>query len=221
METNTKGRLIEAGLKLFGLHGMEATSTRSLAQEAGVNLAAIPYHFGGKQGLYHAVLEHIVSMKTQELGPCLERAHRACEAPGTGRAGLVLALRELIRELVVSMLESQESRLCARIMLQEQIAPTAGFNILHEKFLLRVHGTLRCLLGRLLRLPADSLELQLHTLSIMGQMFIFRVGMHSLLALVGGDRLPEEHVQAIVHVCTRQAEALIEGLAAGPSGGNA
>ncbi|MFP5240136.1 MAG: CerR family C-terminal domain-containing protein, partial [Acidobacteriota bacterium] len=188
---------------------------------AGVNLAAIPYHFGGKQGLYHAVLEHIVSMKTQELGPCLEGARRMCAEPGAGRAGLLQALRELIRALVTSMLESTESRLCARIMLQEQIAPTAGFNILHEGFLLRVHATLRCLLGRLLRLPDDSLDLHLHTLSIMGQMFIFRVGMPSLLALVGGDRLPEAHVQAIVQVCTRQAEALVEGLAPEPAGGGA
>lgn len=221
MENDTKGRLVEAGLKLFGLHGMEATSTRSLAREAGVNLAAIPYHFGGKQGLYRAVLEHIVSIKTQEIGPSLEGARRACEAPGADRAGLLEALRELIRALVTAMLESPESRSCARIMLQEQIAPTAGFTILHEKFLLRVHAVLRCLLGRLLGLPDDSLDLHLHALSIMGQMFIFRVGMPSLLALVGGDKLPEAHVEAIVHVCTRQAEALVEGLAPGPCGGDA
>ena len=221
MKNDTKGRLVEAGLKLFGLHGMEATTTRSLAQEAGVNLAAIPYHFGGKQGLYHAVLEHIVSMKARELGPRLEEADRACAEPGAGRAELLQGLRELIRSLVTSMLESPESRLCAQIMLQEQIAPTAGFNILHEGFLLRVHATLRCLLGRLLRLPDDSLELNLHTLAIMGQMFIFRVGMPSLLALVGGERLPEAHVRAIVQVCTRQAEALVEGLALLPPGGDA
>ena len=58
LEKETQRRLIEAGMLLFGLHGLEATSTRALAMEAGVNLAAIPYHFGGKKGLYLAVLEH-------------------------------------------------------------------------------------------------------------------------------------------------------------------
>ena len=57
---DTRQRLIEAGLLLFGRHGLEATTTRSLAKEAQANLAAIPYHFGGKEGLYKAVWDYAV-----------------------------------------------------------------------------------------------------------------------------------------------------------------
>lgn len=213
MENETRRKLIEAGMLLFGLHGLDATTTRALARKAGVNLAAIPYHFGGKEGLYRAVLEHIVTVKLEEIAPCLKRMQEVCAAPAPGNGALLAALRETIRSLVTAMLDSPQSRSCSQIILQEQIAPTAGFRIIHENFLLKIHATLSALLGRLLRLPPESLELYLHTMAIMGQMFIFRVGTPSLLALVGSDRLSEAHVAAIVDVCTRQAEALIAGFA--------
>ncbi|MBN9445309.1 MAG: TetR family transcriptional regulator, partial [Bosea sp.] len=47
----TRQALIRAGLDLFGRNGFDATSTREIAQAAGVNSAGIAYHFGGKDGL--------------------------------------------------------------------------------------------------------------------------------------------------------------------------
>ncbi|HEX6141368.1 MAG TPA: TetR family transcriptional regulator, partial [Geminicoccaceae bacterium] len=46
----TRERLLLAAIDVFGRRGFEA-STRELAGAAGVNLAAIPYHFGSKHGL--------------------------------------------------------------------------------------------------------------------------------------------------------------------------
>ena len=57
---DTRQRLIEAALKIFGESGLEGASTRMLADAAGANLAAIPYHFGSKEGLYRAAAEFIV-----------------------------------------------------------------------------------------------------------------------------------------------------------------
>ncbi|MDQ5888246.1 MAG: TetR/AcrR family transcriptional regulator, regulator of cefoperazone and chloramphenicol, partial [Pseudomonadota bacterium] len=51
----TRKRLIEAGIELFGRDGFDAVTTRQLAEVAGVNQAAIPYHFAGKEGVYQAV----------------------------------------------------------------------------------------------------------------------------------------------------------------------
>lgn len=39
------------------LLGYERTTTRDIAADAGVNIALIGRYFGGKRGLYHAVLE--------------------------------------------------------------------------------------------------------------------------------------------------------------------
>ena len=53
----TRLDLIEAGILLFGQKGFSATSVRELAALAGANIAAIAYHFGGKEELRLACAE--------------------------------------------------------------------------------------------------------------------------------------------------------------------
>jgi TetR/AcrR family transcriptional regulator len=57
VEKDTRTKLIEAATPLFAKHGFVAVSIRQLAQAAGVNIAAVSYHFRSKEGLYQAVLE--------------------------------------------------------------------------------------------------------------------------------------------------------------------
>lgn len=57
MEKDTRDKLIDAGEKLFAERGLSGVSIRELAKTAGANSALISYHFGGKEGLYSAILE--------------------------------------------------------------------------------------------------------------------------------------------------------------------
>lgn len=59
-KSNTKKKLIKAGIKLFAQYGYTATSTRMIASEAGVNLSAISFHFTNKECLYVACLEYVL-----------------------------------------------------------------------------------------------------------------------------------------------------------------
>jgi AcrR family transcriptional regulator len=51
-----RDRLIEAATLLFAESGFDGVGLREIAQKAKANLAMISYHFGGKEGLYEAVL---------------------------------------------------------------------------------------------------------------------------------------------------------------------
>src|SRR5512138_2861404 len=51
----TRTRILDAAEELFMLHGFEGTSMRLLTAKAGVNLAAVNYHFGSKDALIEAV----------------------------------------------------------------------------------------------------------------------------------------------------------------------
>jgi TetR/AcrR family transcriptional regulator, regulator of cefoperazone and chloramphenicol sensitivity len=51
----SRARLLRSGLQLFAQQGYAKTSTRELAEHAGVNVASISYYFGDKAGLYRAV----------------------------------------------------------------------------------------------------------------------------------------------------------------------
>ncbi len=52
----TTTRILDAAEALFMEHGFEATSLRAITSAAGVNLAAVNYHFGSKEELFQAVL---------------------------------------------------------------------------------------------------------------------------------------------------------------------
>jgi AcrR family transcriptional regulator len=69
----TKARLLDAAEALFMEHGYEATSLRAITAAAGVNLAAVNYHFGSKEELFQAVLTRRLDPMNQERLDILTR----------------------------------------------------------------------------------------------------------------------------------------------------
>jgi TetR/AcrR family transcriptional regulator len=55
-DNNCRDNLITAAIPLFAAKGLNGVSVREVASAAGVNLSMISYYFGGKEGLYAAVL---------------------------------------------------------------------------------------------------------------------------------------------------------------------
>ncbi len=53
--TDTRERILDAAERLFMAHGYDGTSMRQITSEAGVNLAAVNYHFGAKETLMQEV----------------------------------------------------------------------------------------------------------------------------------------------------------------------
>lgn len=53
--SRTAARILDAAEGLFVEHGLKATSLRQITQQAGVNLAAVNYHFRSKDALFEAV----------------------------------------------------------------------------------------------------------------------------------------------------------------------
>jgi AcrR family transcriptional regulator len=64
----TKDRILDAAERLFARDGFEATSLRAITAEAGVNLAAVNYHFQSKEALVQAVIgRRMGPLNTQRL----------------------------------------------------------------------------------------------------------------------------------------------------------
>lgn len=55
-QQGTKDRLLDAAECLFAEHGYTGTSMRMISQQASVNIASANYYFGGKEGLWKAVM---------------------------------------------------------------------------------------------------------------------------------------------------------------------
>jgi AcrR family transcriptional regulator len=67
----TRTRILDVAEELFMLHGFEGASMRLLTSRAGVNLAAVNYHFGSKDALIEALfrrrLDPMNAMRIAEL----------------------------------------------------------------------------------------------------------------------------------------------------------
>lgn len=55
----TRERLLAVARERFAVRGYDGASVRAIAEAAGANVAAIAYHFGGKEGLYRAVIDRL------------------------------------------------------------------------------------------------------------------------------------------------------------------
>jgi AcrR family transcriptional regulator len=95
----TRTRILDAAEELFMQHGFEATSMRLLTAKAGVNLAAVNYHFGSKLALIEAVFR-------RRLDPMnLARIAELDELEAQSRAA---APEEIIRAFLSPTLELVE-----------------------------------------------------------------------------------------------------------------
>lgn len=107
-------RLLSEAARIFSEKGYAKASTREICAAAGLNVAAIHYHFGGKDGLYRAVLQgpiHAISAQLEGfddpglslpqamarmLGAFAGLAADAAVSSAADPQGLRLHLRELV-----------------------------------------------------------------------------------------------------------------------------
>jgi AcrR family transcriptional regulator len=76
-----KDRILDAAESLFASHGFAATSLRSITARAGVNLAAVNYHFRSKDDLFAAVLLRKIEPINRRRLELLDRAEAAASPP--------------------------------------------------------------------------------------------------------------------------------------------
>jgi AcrR family transcriptional regulator len=86
---DTKTRILDTAERLFAHQGIEATSLRNITAEAGVNLAAVNYHFQSKEALMHAVI-------ARRLDPINQRRLAMLDAYEADAGGGPVPLNQLL-----------------------------------------------------------------------------------------------------------------------------
>ena len=111
--TETQGKILDTAERLFGDQGYAGTSLRQIIAEAGVNLAAIHYHFGTKEEL----LDHLIMRKAGPVNAerlALLDRFEAEAAPGP--ASLERILQAFLEPPLSRIKESPDfARLMARL----------------------------------------------------------------------------------------------------------
>src|ERR1017187_314100 len=70
---DTKDKILDSAERLFGEQGYSETSLRHIIADAGVNLAAIHYHFGSKEDLLEQLIRRRADPINQVRLDALER----------------------------------------------------------------------------------------------------------------------------------------------------
>lgn len=94
---STKARIIEAAEHLFADSGIAATSLRHITARAGVNLAAVNYHFGSRDALIEAVY-------ARRLQPLNDERLRRLDGLEASTPGSPLTLDAIIRAFIEPVL---------------------------------------------------------------------------------------------------------------------
>jgi AcrR family transcriptional regulator len=95
---STKEKILDTAERLFGQQGFPCTSLRQITDEAGVNLAAVNYHFGSKEDLYKGVLIRRLRPVNEERMRLLTHVEQlAGEQPVPIRSILETFIRPLLR----------------------------------------------------------------------------------------------------------------------------
>ena len=84
-QTDTKMKIIDTAERLFARDGFHMASLRTLTDQADVNLAAVNYHFGSKEGLLQAVIERRIlplnEIRAEKMTEVLDQATAAGQRP--------------------------------------------------------------------------------------------------------------------------------------------
>ncbi len=73
-DPQARDTILAAATELFAAQGFAGTTIKGLAAKAGVNSALLYYYYEGKEGLYRAVLAHLVGTMSKQIGAALNDA---------------------------------------------------------------------------------------------------------------------------------------------------
>ena len=190
---HTRRRLLEAAIELFGELGYERASTRAIARRAGVSLPALQYYFGGKEGLHRACAEYVTEDVRTRLTPAAERVRSALGRPGLARAELLELLRAVVEPFLEGLaVERPES--WALFFARAQGEQTAAFEAIFQQIGGRLLAIVMEIVSRILGRPAQTPEVAIRAVVIVGQLTLVRRARPVILRALGwpdfeGERL--------------------------------
>jgi TetR/AcrR family transcriptional regulator, regulator of cefoperazone and chloramphenicol sensitivity len=201
-------RLIEAGLDLFGKRSFDGTGTRLLAERAEVNLAAIKYYFGGKEGLYLAVARHIVDQMNGLLGPRLAKIQEALRKQELSKEESFHLFCELVDFFISRFLGDPDTEKWLSIIIREQLCPTEAFGVLFEGFMKPLDQAFFGLAARITGRGGDDPDVRIRVFSVMGEILMFHISPSAVKRTLNWEDYGPENLDAIRRVIMRNIQAI-------------
>ena len=179
----TREALLLAATQLFAEQGYAGARVREIAERAGANVAAINYHFGGKQALYLEVLRRQASVRIERYPlPAADAQHSQ------------QALHRAIEALLSRMLAFDDAAVLPRLMVRELAAPTDALPAMVRDLIAPQLSQLQARVRQMLGDAVDEAQVRASTFSIVSQCFFYLFARPLVEVLApqtyDGDRVP-------------------------------
>jgi len=211
---DTRLRILQTALRVFATEGYEGASTRTLAQRANVNLPALQYYFGNKEGLYRAVIDHISETVEHRIAPVTEQIRTRLAGGEISRAQVLDLLCRMLDAFVALVTDQTspdwESR--ALFFARAEIEQQSALDALHQRVTRQIVEPCAVLIGHLIGQSPDAEQTLLRTVAVIGQVSVFcNRKAHQALGWQQLDDARVRAIQALVREHTRAIFRVVKG----------
>jgi len=200
-DAETRVRLVQAATSLFSRDGFSKVTVRDICEQAGANVAAVNYHFGGKTGLYEEILQAAV----ETMRATTDEAREA----GLGRPPDE-QLAAYISVFLQRVFESRNSWI-HQLMMRELADPTPALDRIAEQVLRPRMDYLSAIVAALLGCPVDDARVKPCVLSVHAQCLAVRE--NPIAPRLGIERMTQEGVREMADHIARFSIAGIKAMA--------
>ncbi len=210
----TRKRIIDVAVEIFGRQGFAATSTRDIAVIAEIKTPAIQYYFGSKLGLYDACIDQLTATVAQRIVPELERCREIITAE-LSLDQIVSALCDVQDCLIDSFFDGYEGHAIQRLLAWENVESSlkASDAMMKTRVGQPIFETYYAAVERVLPVPVAPSEIKIQAMALMGISMIFHANHNRVLDLIDQPGFSEELLNTLKQVSRRQVTLTLTGLA--------
>ena len=190
----TRERLLEAAGEVFAEKGYRDATIREIVARAGASLNAVNYHYGDKEQLFAAVLEHA-------LGFAQERAERVLESLEALRPEE--RLRGFVRATLMRGLAMGQGGWRAKLTAREMMDPTPALDVLVTEYIRPRFEVIAAVVRDLAGDGLTEREIALTAMSIVGQCIHYARARRVIGHLVANLTCSEADVEELTDHITR------------------
>ena len=161
-------KLLDAAGPLFTERPFDVVSTREIADAAQVNLSAISYHFGNKEGLYAAIFNWIIS----DLSPIRDGLSAFVKISLPLAKNNVeqqrIVISTLVHNLIDAITDDNNPRWRMRLIFQEVQRQGPCFDLVLEKHINVIHDLVGSLIALVVQKDVSSADVKFLTQAVLG-----------------------------------------------------
>jgi AcrR family transcriptional regulator len=199
--------LIKAGIEQFSQFGQKAT-TRNVAEHAKANIAAIPYYFRNKNGLYRACMHYIVDEIWLELGNQLVSPDVVEQDISKEQAKATYL--EMMDAFCVFFLKDPDTLRWSQFIMREHATPTEAYEIFYQRYYQHAQKVKAKLLAVCLGVSEKDEKIKIMGHALFGQVLGFLIARESLLRALGVSELSPGSINLIRDVVRQNLLAILD-----------